>query len=153
VTLNKTTRTFTPEDGIITVPRFASHEWRRANSEGEELVVKEWTGPVDGEKQIFFRNLSSVILDVRKMDRLLSGGSPGSFSLYFRDWTTILFSEIRIAPVDWQHLRGADNACCDLCGSLAGEARWTEERLRRVTPSKYSTGLVKEGSEAKVKGD
>jgi len=91
VTLNKTTRTFTPEDGIITVPRFASHEWRRANSEGEELVVKEWTGPVDGEKQIFFRNLSSVILDVRKMDRLLSGGSPGSFSLYFRDWTTIPF--------------------------------------------------------------
>lgn len=63
------------------------------------------------------------------------------------------FSEIRIAPVDWQHLRGADNACCALCGSLAGEARWTEERLRRVTPSKYSTGLVKEGSEAKVKGD
>jgi quercetin dioxygenase-like cupin family protein len=66
VTLNNTTGTFTAEDGIITVPRFARHEWQRATPDGEELVVKEWTDPADGQKEIFFRNLSSVILDCTK---------------------------------------------------------------------------------------
>jgi hypothetical protein len=27
------------------------------------LVVKEWTDPADGQKEVFFRNLSSVIQD------------------------------------------------------------------------------------------
>jgi hypothetical protein len=66
VTLNSTTKTFTPEDGIITVPRFARHEWRRSTPEGGELVVKEWTDPADGEKEVFFRNLSSVVVDCTK---------------------------------------------------------------------------------------
>jgi len=29
----------------------------------EPLVVEEWTDPFDGEKEVFFRNLNSVILD------------------------------------------------------------------------------------------
>jgi quercetin dioxygenase-like cupin family protein len=66
VTLNNTTKTFTQEDGIITVPRFARHEWQRATTDGQELVVKEWTDPADGQKEVFFRNLSSVILDCTK---------------------------------------------------------------------------------------
>jgi quercetin dioxygenase-like cupin family protein len=66
VTLNNASRTFAAEDGIITVPRFARHEWQRATPDGEELVVKEWTDPADGQKEIFFRNLSSVILDCTK---------------------------------------------------------------------------------------
>ncbi|KAH6672246.1 hypothetical protein B0J14DRAFT_483340, partial [Halenospora varia] len=64
VTLNGVTNTYTSSDGVITVPRYARHEWRRAPGiEEEELVVKEWTDPEDGEKEIFFRNLNSAILD------------------------------------------------------------------------------------------
>ncbi|KAI9701935.1 MAG: hypothetical protein M1836_001279 [Candelina mexicana] len=50
-------------DGPITIPAFAKHQWMRVCTQGndEDLVVKEWTSPADGQKQIFFRNLSSVI--------------------------------------------------------------------------------------------
>lgn len=51
---------------MITVSRFARHEWQRATADGEELVVKEWTDPADGAKEVFFRNLSSVIVDCTK---------------------------------------------------------------------------------------
>ncbi|PMD39633.1 hypothetical protein L207DRAFT_512632 [Hyaloscypha variabilis F] len=66
VTLDNRTQVFTSDNGIITVPRFARHEWQRASAEGEDLVVKEWTDPADGQKEVFFRNLSSVILDCTK---------------------------------------------------------------------------------------
>lgn len=39
------------------------HEWKRATKEGGDLVVKEWTDANDGLKEVFFRNLSSVIED------------------------------------------------------------------------------------------
>jgi quercetin dioxygenase-like cupin family protein len=66
ITLNSVTKTYTPSDGIIVIPRYARHEWRRASSSDEELIVKEWTDPEDGEKEVFFRNLSSVIEDATK---------------------------------------------------------------------------------------
>ncbi|KAI1655271.1 hypothetical protein F4813DRAFT_186502 [Daldinia decipiens] len=57
-----------PADGVVTVPRGAVHEWRRAEEEtagadAEELVVREWTEPRDGAKEMFFRNLNGIILD------------------------------------------------------------------------------------------
>ncbi|KAI0376285.1 hypothetical protein F5Y04DRAFT_273873 [Hypomontagnella monticulosa] len=58
-----------PDGGVITVPRGVVHEWRRADGEGEEengeeeLVVREWTEPKDGAKEVFFRNLNGLILD------------------------------------------------------------------------------------------
>lgn len=61
VTLNGVTKTYTSSDGLIVVPRYARHEWRRASSSEEVLIVKEWTAPADGEKEVFFRNLSSII--------------------------------------------------------------------------------------------
>lgn len=67
VTLDGVTNTYTSSDGIITVPRYTRHEWRRGDKgngeDKDELVVKEWTDPEDGEKEIFFRNLNSAILD------------------------------------------------------------------------------------------
>lgn len=45
------------------MPVNARHEWRRAEKGGEELVVREWTDPEDGEKEVFFRNLNSVLLE------------------------------------------------------------------------------------------
>jgi hypothetical protein len=77
VTLDSVIRTYTPSDGIIVIPRHARHEWRRAEfpNEDEELVVKEWTDPEDREKEVFFRNLSSVIEEITKY------GKPNEWSL------------------------------------------------------------------------
>jgi quercetin dioxygenase-like cupin family protein len=75
ITLNSVTKTYTPSDGIIVIPRYARHEWRRASSSDEELIVQEWTDPEDGEKEVFFRNLSSVIEDATR------DGKPNEWSL------------------------------------------------------------------------
>ncbi|CAJ2512758.1 Uu.00g008770.m01.CDS01 [Anthostomella pinea] len=52
-------------DGVVIVPRGTVHEWRRSPSAGldDELVVKEWTDPKDGQKEAFFKNLNGIILD------------------------------------------------------------------------------------------
>ncbi|KAI8629076.1 hypothetical protein F5Y19DRAFT_433898 [Xylariaceae sp. FL1651] len=57
-----------PADGVITVPRGIIHEWRRSQTAGgdEELIVREWTDPKDGQKEVFFRNLNGLILDAIK---------------------------------------------------------------------------------------
>ncbi|KAH7417440.1 hypothetical protein BKA64DRAFT_657960 [Cadophora sp. MPI-SDFR-AT-0126] len=91
ITLNDVTRIYTAGDGVVTVPRYAKHEWQRASRAGElgldfglsssaasgcdiqtqnsqlelllkqDLTVREWTFPTDGQKEIFFRNLSGII--------------------------------------------------------------------------------------------
>ncbi|KAE8448327.1 hypothetical protein EG329_009571 [Mollisiaceae sp. DMI_Dod_QoI] len=61
VTLSGTTQTYDTTSGTITIPRYARHEWRRASPDGPPLIVQEWTDPGDGAKEVFFRNLSSVI--------------------------------------------------------------------------------------------
>jgi quercetin dioxygenase-like cupin family protein len=75
VTLNGITLNYTAEDGIIVVPRFARHEWQRADDAHShndvDPIVREWTDPIDGQKEIFFRNLNSAILDANAA-RLLS---------------------------------------------------------------------------------
>ncbi|CZR51067.1 uncharacterized protein PAC_00942 [Phialocephala subalpina] len=63
ITLSNKTQTYDSTSGLITVPRYARHEWRRVSPDGPPLVVQEWTEPGDGEKEVFFRNLSSVIED------------------------------------------------------------------------------------------
>ncbi|KAI1480180.1 hypothetical protein F4774DRAFT_425276 [Daldinia eschscholtzii] len=73
VTLSGRTFCVGPDDGVVTVPRGAVHEWRRDEEEGEgegsgqagpeDLVVREWTEPKDGAKEMFFRNLNGIILD------------------------------------------------------------------------------------------
>ncbi|OTB05554.1 hypothetical protein M426DRAFT_319818 [Hypoxylon sp. CI-4A] len=69
VTLAGHTFVVGPGDGVITVPRGVVHEWRRADGEqegaGEELVVREWTDPKDGAKEVFFRNLNGMLLDAK----------------------------------------------------------------------------------------
>lgn len=76
ITLNGVTENYTAADSIIVIPRFTRHEWHRADagqphpgttdSESQpaiDLIVREWTDPIDGQKEIFYRNLNSVILD------------------------------------------------------------------------------------------
>ncbi|MCJ1285604.1 hypothetical protein MMC26_004945 [Xylographa opegraphella] len=63
VTLGPLTRTYTKADGIIHIAKFVVHGWTRATADGEELILQEWTDPADGVKEVFFRNLFSVIFD------------------------------------------------------------------------------------------
>ena len=68
VTIQNRTCTYRASNGIITIPKFAVHEWSRvleddSDFNDEELVVQEWTDPADGLKEVFFRNLNSVILE------------------------------------------------------------------------------------------
>ncbi|KAK9782605.1 putative Cupin type-2 domain-containing protein [Seiridium cardinale] len=64
----------TRDDGIVTVPRGAVHEWRRSRAAngGEDLVVREWTHPGDGAKEVFFRNLNGMVLDFVKQQEAAS---------------------------------------------------------------------------------
>jgi hypothetical protein len=59
-----------PEDGVVTVAPFTVHQYSRADdtergaaSKDMELWVKEWTDPADGDKEIFFRNVISSMID------------------------------------------------------------------------------------------
>jgi len=58
-------KVYGPDDGVVVVERFTVHEWRRADDKGEELVVREWTEPGDGQKEGFFRMLNSFLTEPR----------------------------------------------------------------------------------------
>ncbi|KAL7628022.1 hypothetical protein AAE478_002218 [Parahypoxylon ruwenzoriense] len=106
-----------PLDGVVTVPRGVVHEWRRAavggrkrgggeagqgkkigdgddddegSEEEGELVVREWTEPRDGAKEVFFRNLNGLVLDA-------AGNNGGSWLLTLELWN--LFSRADNYPV------------------------------------------------------
>lgn len=71
ITLSGQTRIYSASDGIVTIPPFTIHEWRREatgyarpdGQEGVDLVVREWTSPADGQKGLFFRTLNSYLLE------------------------------------------------------------------------------------------
>jgi hypothetical protein len=78
---------FTPDDGIITIPRFVIHEYGRADkgsisSSDPDLRVKEWVDPPDGSKEIFFRNIMGVINDRQ-------GGVFGSIKMLLAVFTVM----------------------------------------------------------------
>jgi hypothetical protein len=50
-------KAYGPDDGVVSVERFTVHEWRRANDEGEELVMREWTEPGDGAEGGFLSDV------------------------------------------------------------------------------------------------
>ncbi|KAL9120506.1 MAG: hypothetical protein Q9187_002940 [Circinaria calcarea] len=69
VTLGNITRIYQPQDKVIRIEKNVIHRWRRPSArydEEEDLVVEEWTEPADGQNEIFFRNLNSVILDAER---------------------------------------------------------------------------------------
>ncbi|CAM1505130.1 Fc.00g107670.m01.CDS01 [Cosmosporella sp. VM-42] len=72
ITLGDRTAVFTKDDGVVTIPRYTIHQYMRADSveEGKagknmDLVVREWTEPADGDKEVFFRNVLSLLMDRR----------------------------------------------------------------------------------------
>lgn len=62
---NHTAREFGPGDGVIEVPKFTVHEWHRIKDNDEDLIVREWTVPQDGQKEVFFRMLNSFLTEER----------------------------------------------------------------------------------------
>lgn len=69
---------------VVTVPRYARHDWGRADywlqgsggggdvkrvrDWGEEVVVEEWTAPMDLAKALFFWNLNGVVMGAGDAD-------------------------------------------------------------------------------------
>ena len=64
ITLGTFTRSVTASSGPIAIERGVIHEWHRDPSDDALLVVEESTDPADGQKELFFRNLSSALLDM-----------------------------------------------------------------------------------------
>lgn len=64
ITIGSTTRSYTASDGLIIVERGVLHEWKRDLADDQSLIVEEWTDPMDGEKELFFRNICSSIIDL-----------------------------------------------------------------------------------------
>ncbi|KAF5968443.1 Dolichyl-phosphate-mannose mannosyltransferase 2 [Fusarium coicis] len=70
VTVGDRTAVFSKDDRIITIPRYTIHQYMRADKTDEgkagkdvDLIVREWTEPGDGDKEVFFRNMISLIID------------------------------------------------------------------------------------------
>ncbi|KAH7164890.1 hypothetical protein DER46DRAFT_354132 [Fusarium sp. MPI-SDFR-AT-0072] len=70
VTVGDRTAVFSKDEGIITIPRYTMHQYMRADKTDEgkvgkdvDLIVREWTEPGDGDKEVFFRNMISLIMD------------------------------------------------------------------------------------------
>ena len=91
ITISGVSKVYTSQDGTARIPRYAPHEWMRFDRsahllnkgqreaqeayflehgkaeveklKGEELIAEEWTDPTDGQKEIFFRNIFSTILE------------------------------------------------------------------------------------------
>ncbi|SPJ72438.1 uncharacterized protein FTOL_02166 [Fusarium torulosum] len=84
VTVGNYTSVFSKDDGIITIPRYAIHQYMRADKTEQgkvgkdvDLIVREWTEPGDGDKEVFFRNIISLMIDKKDtslgtVDMLLS---------------------------------------------------------------------------------
>ena len=93
ITVSGVSKVYTAKDGVAEVPRYARHEWMRFDRpaqllsraervaqevylrehekeeieslKGEDLIAEEWTDPADGQKEIFFRNIFSTLLEPR----------------------------------------------------------------------------------------
>jgi hypothetical protein len=106
-------------DGILTIPRYARHEWRRptaselktkggrASGIDQEmdtaLIVKEWTDPDDGQKEVFFRNLNSAIIDITE-------GDGGTLKYLLMLQLFVIFQASDNYPVVWSsHRNGIGN--------------------------------------------
>ncbi|KAJ3497070.1 hypothetical protein NLG97_g2175 [Lecanicillium saksenae] len=73
----------------IKVPRYAWHSWRRAEADGDEVIVVERTDPVDLKKAVFFWNLNGVILDAPALDARLSMLPSRLRALVMDFWITL----------------------------------------------------------------
>ncbi len=82
-----------PGDGAIQVDKGVVHEWRRVSEEDavSELIVKEWTVPEDGQKEVFFRMLNSFLMEERPSElydcRVMT---PRWMRMWIEKWVVML---------------------------------------------------------------
>lgn len=145
ITLNGQTNLYTSRSGTIVIERGVRHEWRRAEEGGEELVVREWTEPQDGEKEVFFRNLSGVLMDAG-----FDSTGPGIWERVLGRWWLemqlwCLFWELDNWPVFWDFGgAGRVGRCVEWtvavvglrCASLLGGTIGFRGRYKKYTPVK-----------------
>lgn len=129
---------------IVEVPRYARHEWRRAeryydvrraiggrcvkpSDVDEDVVVEEWTDPADLGKPLFFWNLNGVITGVVD-DEVLSGAQRAVKKVLGSWWV-----ELQLFVIFWD----LDNwpVFVGLGGVLGGQSRVQEFAYRYVERS------------------
>lgn len=141
VTLGDSTEKYTASSGVITIPRFVVHEYRRADSvpstskspkriededDGQDvdLVVEEWTDPADGEKPIFLRNVVGLILD-RDPDAGLLGNLRTAWGLFVVFWEWDNFPRLVRMPKLWGVGRVLERVVTwGILGFAAALGRW-----------------------------
>ncbi|KAE9382149.1 hypothetical protein N431DRAFT_393963 [Stipitochalara longipes BDJ] len=142
ITLGDSTSRFTSKAGVVTIPRFVVHEYRRADSipstlnpkieEGDEggdgrdvdLIVKEWTDPADGEKAIFFRNVVGLILDRDPYVGIL-GNLWMAWNLFVVFWEWDNFPRFVKMPKLWGVGKVLERCVTwGILGLAAGVGRW-----------------------------
>ena len=78
---------------MIEVPNYTVHEWHRAEGveHRENLIVREWTVPEDGRKEVFFRNLNSFLMEPQPSSMYeMSGVVPGLVRSWIESWIILL---------------------------------------------------------------
>jgi len=109
------------------------------------LVVKEWTDPADGQKEVFFRNLSSVILDCTK------DGPPKewwlSWQLFVVFWgldNYPVFLKVAGVPLIGSLLEWALTHLILVAAVLAGKIVGLRSVYAEYTPSRFLTSSAKD---------
>ncbi|KAH3919196.1 hypothetical protein HBH56_030000 [Parastagonospora nodorum] len=129
---------------VIEVPKYARHEWRRAENYygvrrtigvryvkpadvDDEVVVEEWTNPADLGKPLFFWNLNGVIAGV--VDDEVLSGAQRVVKKVLRSW----WVELQLFVIFWE----LDNwpVFVGLGGVLGGQSRLQKFAYRYVERS------------------
>ena len=114
--------------------------------------MKEWTDPVDGQKEVFFRNLSSVILDCTK------DGPPNEWWLTWQLFVVFwgldnypVFMTVAWLPYIGPMLEWALTHFLLFVAMLAGKLVGLKSAYREYTPRKLlaSSMVEKPGSSGK----
>ncbi|KAF2260495.1 hypothetical protein CC78DRAFT_536369 [Lojkania enalia] len=148
IRLGSTYRVVGPDDGEVLIPKFMVHDVMRADvdakpseSDDEELWLEEWSEPVDGSKELFFRHVFSIMTDKEKF----------GWKMPLQLLLTLMYTDgyllIVPGPAKWYVTHG-------LYAALKPVARWfglkpfyeeyTPERLQDVASKLESNRFKKE---------
>ncbi|KAF2682889.1 hypothetical protein K458DRAFT_488144 [Lentithecium fluviatile CBS 122367] len=109
IRLGKEWRVYGPEDGEVLIRRGVVHDFMRADASGSvkgedgvegDLVIEEWSEPVDGSKELFFRHAFSI-----QADSALFGWKIPLQMLLLLMYTDT-FLELVPGPVGWYVTHG-----------------------------------------------
>lgn len=146
------------QDGAIEVPNFVVHEWHRVwgEEDQEELIVREWTVPEDGKKEVFFRMLNSFLTEDHPGSLYKAPGMvPQRVMGWIEAWIVMLqlFAIFRSCD-NWPVLVGDDSGLCSRSATHLVLAICTGIGymlgLRGIYQEYVKKDLVQRGREAKI---